>query len=315
MTGGSGFVGANLVRRLVDDGHAVTLLLRSGHETWRLDDVASDVEQCVTGLDDFTSVRQLVTRVRPEWIFHLAAHGAYSWQTDIDQIVRTNVLGTVNLIDACARVGFDRLIHTGSSSEYGFTDHAPAESEWVDPNSAYAWSKASATQFCRYVARHRHLNVVTLRLYSVYGPFEEPRRLIPSLIVRALDGRLPPLVAPDTVRDFVYADDVCDAILRAATMPLPPGEVLNIGSGQQTTVEHVVDTVRRLLHVAEAPSWSSMPQRAWDAAVWVSDPRRAATLLDWRCTTSLEAGIDRTIRWFTAHPHVIDRYRAHLDRE
>src|SRR5262249_24369371 len=140
----------------------------------------------------------VVRRVRPEWVFHLAAHGAYSSQTDVRQILQTNVLGTAALVEACLETGFEAFVDTGSSSEYGFTDHAPAEDEAPEPNSHYAVAKASATLFCRHTARSRHVHIPTLRLYSVYGPWEEPTRLIPTLLVRGLDGTLPPLVDPDT---------------------------------------------------------------------------------------------------------------------
>ena len=112
VTGGTGFVGANLVRRLLADGHEVHLLLRPGSATaWRLDGVARAVERHRAALEDRGAVERAVRRVKPEWIFHLAAHGAYSWETDLDRILVTNVLGTVNLVRACLRVGFDAFVN------------------------------------------------------------------------------------------------------------------------------------------------------------------------------------------------------------
>src|SRR6058998_3106401 len=182
LTGGTGFVGANLARRLLQSGHEVHLLVQPRHTGWRIEAIRDDLRLHEVDLADGERLGNLVRRIGPDWVFHLAAHGAYSWQRDLGQIVRTNILGTMNLVGACVATGFEGFVNTGSSSEYGFKDHAPAETEALEPNSYYAVTKASATLFCRFTARARSVNLPTLRLYSVYGPYEEPSRLIPALI-------------------------------------------------------------------------------------------------------------------------------------
>ena len=126
-----------------------------------------------------------------------------------------------------------------SSSEYGLKDHAPHEDEPLEPNSPYAAAKAEAT------AHALERGAVVLRLYSAYGPWEEPSRFVPTLLAHALAGRLPPLVSPDVARDFVHVDDVCAAFVLGAGAPA--GRVYNVGSGRQTTVAEVVELARRLL--------------------------------------------------------------------
>jgi nucleoside-diphosphate-sugar epimerase len=123
---------------------------------------------------DAEGLMRLVGTIRPEWIFHLAAHGAYATQTNLSQMVQTNIVGTINLVEACLRSGFEAFVNTGSSSEYGFKDDAPTETTWLEPNSHYAVTKAAATLFCRYTAQSHDVHLPTLRLYSVYGPYEEP---------------------------------------------------------------------------------------------------------------------------------------------
>ena len=93
--------------------------------------------------------------------------------------------------------GVETFVNTGSSSEYGLKDHPPAEDESVEPNSIYAAAKAAATMLCQQAAASDGMNVSTLRLYSTYGPWEDPNRLIPALAVEGLRGEFPPLVAPD----------------------------------------------------------------------------------------------------------------------
>jgi dolichol-phosphate mannosyltransferase len=213
-------------------------------------------------------VTAAVKAARPQWAFHTAVHGAYPFQTAIRDMIRTNIVGTVNLVQACLAVGVEALVNTGSSSEYGFKDHAPSEEEALSPNSDYAVTKASATLYCRQVARTADMHVPTLRLYSVYGPFEEPSRLIPTLIVHGLAGTLPPLVNPAVARDFVFVDDAIEAYLLAASLRSEErGPVYNVGTGVQSTLAEVVDTARDLLHIGVVPAWGSLRAREWDTNV------------------------------------------------
>jgi dolichol-phosphate mannosyltransferase len=311
VTGGTGFVGANLVRRLLADGHAVHLLVRREHADWRLDGIRDDVALHEVSLGDLSSLSSMASTVKPEWIFHLAASGAYSWQQDLDRMVATNVLGTMNLVRACLGTGFEAFVNTGSSSEYGYKDHAPGEREWVEPNSHYAVTKASATMFCRLTAQQKDVHVPTLRLYSVFGPWEEPNRLVPTLIVRGLEGTLPPLVDPDVARDYVYADDVCEAYVRAAVMPgQERGAVYNVGSGMQTTLREIVDAARRVMGIPVEPVWGSMPNRRWDTSVWVSAPAAIRMALGWSATTSVEDGLRRTVAWMAERPERVPWYAS-----
>ena len=308
VTGGAGFVGSNLVRRLAREGHAVHLLVRptatptpdSGpdHAPWRLASVARELQCHAVALDDGEAVRRAVARIRPEWIFHLAAHGAYPWHTDRQAMIDTNITGTSNLLDACLRHGFAAFVHAGSSVEYGPVAHAPAESEPVAPMSDYAVTKAAATLLGVALARRHGAPIVTLRLYSVYGPDEDPRRLLPTLIAHARRGSLPPLVRPEIARDFVYVADVEDAFLLAAARP-EPGAVYNIGTGVQTTLAELVQLVQQQFALTAEPVWGSMPDRAWDTTTWLADNRLARDRLGWLPRYSLDAGLRAMAAWLT----------------
>ena len=195
LTGAAGFVGAVLARRLLREGHQIHVLLKSSSNTWRIDGL-EDLRRHEVDLRDEERLRALAETVRPEVIFHLAAHGAYSYQTDPDGIIQTNFLGTWNLLKATARVDYEVFVNAGSSSEYGFKDFAMRETDLLEPNSYYAVAKCAQTLVCQHFAHAERRPVNTLRLFSAFGPYEEPTRLIPTIVTRCLGNQPLDLVSP-----------------------------------------------------------------------------------------------------------------------
>jgi UDP-glucose 4-epimerase len=264
----------------LQEGSEVVAVIRPGGEPWRLGGL--DVEVLEADVREGLPV----AGAPADAVFHLAAHGAYSWQTDDRRILETNLLGTAAVLDAFPDA---RIVIAGTSSEYGHKAHAPSEGEALEPNSAYAVAKAAASMYGQL------RGAVVLRLYSAYGPWEEPDRLVPTLLGHALEGRLPPLVSPRVSRDFVHVDDVCDAFLLA--LGAPSGAVYNVGSGRQTSIAEIVDVVRGLAGVEAEPEYGSMPDRGWDTDVWVSDPSRIRAELGWEPSVGLEDGLRATLEW------------------
>lgn len=315
ITGASGFVGSNLCRRLVRDGDEVHLFLRRGFKPWRLAGVMDDVRIHEVDLRDGDAVARAVGEAKPDRVFHLAAYGAYSSQTDPRRMAETHVVGIANLVEACLKTGVGSFVNAGSSSEYGFKDHAPAEDERIDPNSYYAVTKAAAALYCRYASRRENVPITTLRLYSVYGPWEEPTRLMPTLMLNCMEGALPPLVNPDVARDYVHVDDVVEAFLLAAGAPAnEPGAVYNVGTGVQTTIRQVVEIARRVFGVTAAPRWGAMENRIWDTGIWVADARLIREKLGWKPRYAFEPGFRAMAEWLRDTPGVREEYRARAAR-
>lgn len=310
VTGASGFVGANLARHLVISGQEVHLLVRKNSDLWRLADLLPDVHIHTADLSDQQTVNTILSDCRPQQTFHLAVHGAYPQQTDPRAMVHANLLGTMNLVEAALASGCEVIVNTGSSSEYGFKDHAPLETERPEPNSHYAVTKAAATMYCQYVATSRKVHIPTLRLYSVYGPYEEPTRLMPTLILRGLQGEWPPLVSPDIARDYVYIDDVVSAYQAAGNPQSDGAAIYNVGSGVQTTLGEVAAVAQRVLAINAEPVWGSMEARVWDASVWVSDPSKLKACLNWRPKVDFAGGFSTTVDWFRQHPDLQQVYRS-----
>lgn len=308
ITGAGGFVGARLAEQLLTAGVDTQLMIRPGSDAWRLEGLRQHAPVIEVDLRDPEAVRRAVDAARVDAIFHLAANGAYSWQTQARTILETNLLGMLHLLEAALQAGVGTVVNAGSSSEYGFKDHAPAEDEVLVPNSHYAVAKAASTMLGQHVAEQSRLAVTTLRLSSVYGPWENPGRLVPTLIAKGFGGTLPPLVAPETARDFVHVDDVCRAFITVARIPRPPSRIYNIGSGRQTTVGELVELARRHLGIDAQPEWETHAARSWDATVWFSDPARAKRELGWRAGLDLEDGFRDTVTWLQEHPRLWKRY-------
>jgi len=299
ITGGAGFVGANLVRRLLGAGWEVHVLVRPGSDRWRLATIRTEVRVHAADIVDAEQVYSVVARIAPTHVFHLAAHGSYSWQIDSERILATNMLGTLHLLDAGSRHGCEAFVNTGSSSEYGFKSHAPSEDELPKPNSDYGVAKAAATMLARYRGQEAKMRISTLRLYSVYGPFEAPGRLLPTLALAARGGRVPPLVDPTIARDFVYVDDVIDAYL-VASERAGGGEIYNVGTGIQTSLAELIEIAGDVFSFEPKPRWGTMPARSWDTTTWVADPAKIRRDLGWLPRTTLSDGLRALGEWFAA---------------
>lgn len=315
VTGAAGFVGANLVRRLLRDGHEVHVLVRGPAPAWRLAGIEREIHPHETDVTDREQVRGSVGSVRPDWVFHLAAYGAYSRQADAERIVQTNVVGCMALLDACAETGVEAFVQSGSSSEYGWKGHAAREEERIEPNSVYAIAKAAATHYCQFLARQRDLNAITLRLYSIYGPFEEPTRLVPTLLAYGIRGALPPLVSPKTARDYVYVEDAVDALVSVAgAAGIARASVYNVCSGIQTSLAGMVEHTRQILNIQAEPVWGTMPPRSWDSDIWVGDPSAMRRDTGWSATTHVRGGLERTLQWLRESPGQLAFYEEQIFR-
>lgn len=305
ITGASGFIGSNLTRRLVNEKYNdVNIIVREQSNTWRINEIIDDISVHYADLTDVETVEQIIDVIRPKTIFHLAAYGAYPFQQNVTKIKNIILDGTINLLNACKKTGFDKFINTGSNSEYGFKKIPMREVDVLTPNSHYAVFKSAASQLCQYEAISNELPVITIRPFHVYGPYEEKTRLIPVLISSLLNyNRCPPLVNPNTARDMVYIDDAVDFFLLVASQHGNNGEIFNLGTGIQSTLKDVVSTTIKCTGINAIPDWGSMEQRIWDQSIWQADMKHVIDKYDWKTQYSLEEGIKKTVTWFKTIKH------------
>lgn len=304
VTGASGFIGANLCLFLAERGRQVLAVDGPASNNWRLR-AHPLIERTSLDLTIEKDVRAYLLKHRPSAVLNCAAYGAYPSQNQVDRIYAVNFHAVRHLLETLREIPeCQAFVQAGSSSEYGYQCAAPAEDQSTAPDSHYAVSKVAATALVQLYGKKFKVPAWAFRLYSVYGPYEESSRLIPQLLLKASEGKLPPLVSASISRDFVYVADVCEAFFKIVeqSSTLAKGEVYNLGGGKCTTIGEIVEVVRRDFGVTEVPAWGSMPDRHWDHARWFANPGKAKRDLAWQASTSVPDGLQRTMRWMRESP-------------
>jgi len=298
IVGASGFIGANLFFALSQVRNDVFACSRNPQKSWRLAGI--NAKRLInTDITNIGQVNKTITELRPQTVFNLSAYGAYARQTDTEKIHQTNYIGTLNLLRALSESGCRAFVQAGTSSEYGLNCDFSDESSELIPNSDYAVSKVSAGYLVKYYGRVLGFPCMNMRLYSVYGPWEERDRFVPSLVVNGMKSRYPNLVNKDISRDFIYIDDCTHALVKVAAVGCRnnPGISLNISSGIKTTIEDAALIARRIFNIIELPKFGAMANRKWDLCQWYGNPELAKHMIGWEFRTSFEKGLMLTAEW------------------
>ena len=303
VTGGTGFLGQHLTRRLVALGAQVTVVPREGPAAGREVTLPPGVDHRDGDVCHGGQMRHLVADVAPEIIFHLAAVGANEPFVAEERALQVNVYGTLHVLRAARHSKPRRLVVAGTSYEYGAGGA-------LDPGNVYAASKVAAWAFCRMYHQAYATPVVVARPFNVYGPGQDPRALIPSAIRAALDGQDFPTTPGEQRRDFIYVDDLIQGFLALALAEGIEGQSLDLGTGVARPVRDVVERVFSLVGALSAvaqpeatqpgaalgrPLIGALPYRP--GVVWemVAAADRTAQLTGWRARTALDAGLRNTI--------------------
>ncbi|MFH0738940.1 MAG: SDR family NAD(P)-dependent oxidoreductase [Candidatus Omnitrophota bacterium] len=306
ITGATGFVGSNLLRYFIKEGADIYIFTRKESNKWRINDVLAKVKEFKVDLTDKDSLSRIVMRISPQIIMHTAVYGNFPGHYGSKRIMDVNLKGTVNLINSCKGIDFELFVNSGSSSEYGLKLHPMNEQDPLNPLGPYGASKAAAGLYAQKAAWEYNKPIVTLRLFSPYGYFEDAGRLIPSVILACLKGRKLQLSSPRSVRDFVFIEDVVDAYIKAfKNRKKISGGIFNIGSGSQHTIKYVVTKIISLTNSKIKPNWGSLDNLRVEPKRWQANIRKAKNELGWLPAYSLDKGLSKTISWFK---HNIDLY-------
>jgi UDP-glucose 4-epimerase len=303
VTGGAGFIGSNLVDRLVDDGTEVLVVddLSTGMLS-RLANARRRGQVQVHQLDvRAPELRDVIVGFTPRVVFHLAAQ--IDVRVSVADPVRDaeiNLLGTINVLDAARQAAVERVVFASSGgATFGDTDHIPTpESVERRPDSPYGVSKLVVDSYLDYYRRAYGLDYMSLGFSNVYGPRQDPHGeagVVAKLAGDLLGGRVPTIYGDGLqTRDFVFVEDVTDACVRAAA--IGGGRYLNVGTGVETSVTGLYRAMAGIVAVDTEPNFAAA--RAGEQRRSCLDPTAAARVLGWEPWTPLQDGLTATIDWF-----------------
>lgn len=296
ISGVTGFIGRHLARALNVSGAGVYGLSRTGV----LDFTEGHCFVC--DISDRARVNEIIREVRPSYVFHLAANKARSAEIkDFRQCIDQNLIGTLNLLEACQLSSCTpRLITLGTCEEYGGADAPYFETMREAPVSAYSCSKVAATQLLQTFHRIHGFPVVVLRPSLAYGPGQGDEMFLPALIRSLMSGQRFAMSRGEQTRDYVYIDDVIAALLQAAVCSDATGQVINISSGEPTRIVDVTKLVVGLIgnSIETLLDIGKIEYRQGEAMNYWADRSKAKQLLGWEPNVSLRDGLARTVEYY-----------------
>lgn len=291
ITGGTGFIGKFVVRRLQKTGHQLLVLTKKKSSPAALFGNAKNVKLLHGNLSRIKRLEPMLRKFRPELTIHLAWEGIPDY--GLDQSLKNLVYG-VNLMEMLGQIGCKMFVGAGSCWEYGATTGEISEKVTPKSFNPFTSAKLSLQLFGENAAAEYGMKFIWMRFFYVYGPGQKMTSLLPSLIQNAIRGKAPEIKNPHGGNDFVYVKDVAEALFQVVRkhQTIPAG-VYNVGSGHLTSVQHIVDLVMKYCGGATLSKLSKKKPIGFYANIG-----KLSKATGWRPKTGVDAGIKRTISYY-----------------
>ena len=301
VTGGCGFIGSHFVKRCLAAGADVLVLKTPESDCDRLADSQDRIRFARGSITDAAAVRAAIEPFRPQFAVHLAALLNRRAPEDFGDLLTVHVDGTRTLFEALENSpGLERVLTLGTMEECAGNSPPFREDQRETPASPYALTKHIAVKLAEYAGRHGGLPTIVLRPSTVYGPGQAEGMLIPNCIRACLAGKDFPMTSGAQTRDFLFVDDLVDAMVAALSAPLPAGTIIHVGSGKEVAVREVAERINDLCGNPIVIQFGARPLRPGEPKRAFFDISRARQLLPWEPRTPLPDGLAATVRWYQA---------------
>jgi UDP-glucose 4-epimerase len=299
VTGGAGFIGSHLVRRLVGMGAEVSVTVKYGSiiDNVRLAPVWDRISLWEADLRNFDSLRQF-EGVSFDYIFHLAAYNHVGASfLHVNEALQSNLIATANLLETVP--DFGRFLYMSSSESYGYQEEVPFEEGAMPfPISPYAIGKYAGECYARMKRHQTEKAIVCVRPFNTFGPYQSERAIIPELIIRCLRGLTVETTEGKQTREFNYVDNIIDGLLAAVTVEPSPSELINIGAQEEIAIRDLVVKIHELTKSDSELKIGALPDRPTEIWRMSAANERARNLLTWAPKVSFEDGLGLTVDWF-----------------
>jgi len=302
VTGGSGFIGSHLTRRLVAEGAEVGILTKynSNIDNIRLVDVWDDITVLEADIRNLDSLNQ-VPQFRPDIIYHLAAYNHVGDSfLHVSEALDANIKGTANLIESYDE--YERFIYISSSEVYGHQTEVPfAEEMCPRPISPYAVGKYGGELYCRMKMENSSRRIVVVRPFNAFGPYQSPRAVIAEMVLTCLKGN--PVLSTEgkQTRDFNYVGNLVDGFILAGESEEVIGEIFNLGSGTEISIRDLILEIHKLTEERSDLRIGELDYRPTEIWRMVAANDRAKSLIGWTPRVDFKEGLRRTVAWYRAY--------------
>lgn len=300
ITGATGFIGIKVTERLVELGSSISLLIRNQAAINKIPFLKDKVKIYEADITNFKKVKEIVTLIKPQIVFHIAAFGVYTYTDTNDKNIKTmidvNIEGTINLLLSLKDTPCKLFINTGSCFEYGDSKTPFSEDSKLTPSNIYGITKVTSTLMAHELAQNFNIPIVTLRPFTVYGPGEGERRFIATVIRNCLVGQDIQIPEQKIVRDFIFIEDVVRAYVMVADNDNPRNIVMNISTGVGISLEEAVNIIKALIPSKSVIQKGAFSIRPGEVLSLIGSNKRAKKYLNWQPHYSFEKGLREIIK-------------------
>lgn len=298
ITGASGFLGSHIVERMIKQNADLSIIVRESSDLWRIDEFIKDLNIFNGDLRDCHRLSESIRKIKPQIVFHMAAYGVDSQQKDIFDAVNTNLIGTVNLLSAIAKIGCEKFINTGTSMQYGNKEGKINENMSYSPNNIYGSTKAAATIMAHQIAGDMDINIATIIPFGVFGEKEGSHKFFPHVILSILKNKEVALTSCEQYRDYCYVENIIDGFLIAAEAQNVKNEIYNIGNGITKPLKYYVNLIKNEINSDAKINYSALVHRKNDLWNPLPNVDKIINTLGWQPEIPIEEGIKKTVNWY-----------------